>query len=204
MTNVSPITSRNGKLNTNMTLESVKEASYKSEKEKNKAISLFEKADKNKDGMLDESEIKAYDKKQTLKKVAIGAVIALGAVAIGAVIAKGAGLFRSHVKSALPELTKTIDANAALSEFDQVRACTNLDGRAFISDIEISNLLENCQKGFITDGKPIPKYLEKIVAVMNNPEEVASISGWKSRSAGIWRAIQDPLESTVKMNPGLF
>ena len=78
------------------------------------------------------------------------------------------------------------------------------NGKAFLSKPEVENLIENCQHGFITDGKPIPNYEAKIEAVLNNPEEVASISGWKSRSAGIWRAIQDPLSSTVEANPELF
>ena len=78
------------------------------------------------------------------------------------------------------------------------------NGKAFLSKPEVENLIENCQHGFITDGKPIPNYEAKIEAVLNNPEEVASISGLKSRSAGIWRAIQDPLSSTVEANPELF
>ena len=78
------------------------------------------------------------------------------------------------------------------------------DGKPFLTESEINNIIQNCQEGFITDGKPIPNYEAKIEAVLNNPEEVASISGWKSRSAGIWRAIQDPLSSTVEANPELF
>ena len=78
------------------------------------------------------------------------------------------------------------------------------DGKPFLSKTEVENLIENCQHGFITDGKPIPNYEAKIEAVLNNPEEIASISGWKSRSAGIWRAIQDPLSSTVEANPKAF
>ena len=78
------------------------------------------------------------------------------------------------------------------------------DGKPFLTESEVNNIIQNCQEGFITDGKPIPNYEAKIEAVLNNPEEVASISGWKSRSAGIWRAIQDPLSSTVEANPELF
>ena len=70
-TNLSVITSQDGKLNTKMNIDLVKEGSYVSERARNKAVSLFEKADKNQDGQLDADEIKAYNTKQTWKKVAI-------------------------------------------------------------------------------------------------------------------------------------
>ena len=78
------------------------------------------------------------------------------------------------------------------------------NGKAFLTKSEAQELLNNCQKGFITDGKPIPNYEAKIKAVLSNPEEIASISGWKNRAAGVWRAIQDPLSSTEQANPELF
>ena len=76
--------------------------------------------------------------------------------------------------------------------------------KPFLPRGEMKKLLVNCQHGFVTDGKPIPNAKAKIRAVLRNPEEVASISNWKSREAGIWRAIQDPLDSTVKANPTIF
>ena len=116
---------------------------------------------------------------------------------------------------AIPESEIATDGNATKASaktFEQrdVQLRTRLtefkgpDGKPFLSKTEVDNLIQNCQEGFITDGKPIPNYEAKIEAVLNNPEEVASISGWKSRSAGIWRAIQDPLSSTVEANPEVF
>ena len=69
---------------------------------------------------------------------------------------------------------------------------------------EINNLIENCQHGFITDGKPIPNYEARIEAVLNNPKELAIIAEYKHRVSGIVRAIQEPLESTIEKNPKLF
>ena len=91
MTNeVTPIYSRNKKLNTEMTMDNLQLASFKNEKEKKKAISLFEKADKNGDGHLDADEIKNYDRKQILKTV--GKVTACTiAAAIGATVVGFAG-----------------------------------------------------------------------------------------------------------------
>lgn len=116
---------------------------------------------------------------------------------------------------AIPESEIATDGNATKASaktFEQrdVQLRTRLtefkgpDGKPFLSKTEVDNLIQNCQEGFITDGKPIPNYEAKIEAVLNNPEEVASISGWKSRSAGICRAIQDPLSSTVEANPEVF
>ena len=78
------------------------------------------------------------------------------------------------------------------------------DGQPFLSKSEIDNLLENCQHGFVTDGAPIPDFEARIMAVLSNPEEIANLADWKSRSAGVWRAIQDPLQSTVDLNPAAF
>lgn len=116
---------------------------------------------------------------------------------------------------AIPESQIATDGNATKASaktFEQrdVQLRTRLtefkgpDGKPFLSKTEIDNLIQNCQEGITTDGKPIPNYQAKIEAVLNNPEEIASISGWKSRSAGVWRAIQDPLSSTVEANPEVF
>ena len=77
------------------------------------------------------------------------------------------------------------------------------DGKPFLTQAEIDNLLENCQQGFIYDG-PIPDFEARIMAVLSNPEEVAMLADWNSRSAGIWRAIQEPLQSTIDLNPAAF
>lgn len=90
-TELSAVTSRNGKMSTDMTLESVREGSYKSEKAKNKAISVFVKADKNNDGQLDAYEIKAYDRKQAWKTAGIVA----GTLVAGLLVAKtGIGIIK--------------------------------------------------------------------------------------------------------------
>ena len=78
------------------------------------------------------------------------------------------------------------------------------DGKPFLTKSEIDNLLENCQYGFVTDGKPIPDFEARIMAVLSNPEEIASLAGWESRSVGVLRAIQEPLQSTVDINPAAF
>ena len=78
------------------------------------------------------------------------------------------------------------------------------DGKPLLSKSEINTLIEECQHGFVTDGKPIPDFEARIMAVLSNPEKIASLADWKSRSAGIWRAIQDPLQSTIDLNPTAF
>ena len=94
---------------------------------------------------------------------------------------------QKHVPSFEETLTSYLDSN----------------GKQILSNEEIVDLIKNCQKSGIS-GEPIENYKEKIIAVLNNPEEVKSLSKWECRPAGVWRAIQDPLNSTVEANPGLF
>ena len=101
--------------------------------------------------------------------------------------------------------TSAIDANSPTTDFaTKLADVKGPDGKPFLTKTEIDNLLENCQHGFVTDGKPIPDFEARIMAVLSNPEEVAMLADWKSRSAGVWRAIQDPLQSTVDINPTAF
>ena len=58
---VNKLTSRNDKLFSTMTLESIKARKNTSEKDLNNAILTFQKADKNNDGILSDNEIKKYD-----------------------------------------------------------------------------------------------------------------------------------------------
>lgn len=77
------------------------------------------------------------------------------------------------------------------------------NGKKLLSKRDLSDLLESCQHSFC-GGKPISRYEEKILAVINNPEELSSIADCSSPAYGIWRAIQDPLRSTRNANPELF
>ena len=101
--------------------------------------------------------------------------------------------------------TTTVDTSSPNTDFaSKLADIKGPDGKPFLTKSEIDNLLENCQHGFVTDGAPIPDFEARIMAVLSNPEEIASLADWKSRSAGVWRAIQDPLQSTVDLNPAVF
>ena len=76
-------------------------------------------------------------------------------------------------------------------------------GKRLLSKSDVDFLIKNSQKSLF-NGKPIPNYEKKIIAVLSNPEEIESIMEWKSKPSGIWRAIQEPLSSTIKANPELF
>ena len=77
------------------------------------------------------------------------------------------------------------------------------DGKPFLTESEVNNLIQYCQEeGYYP--RPIPNYEAKIEAVLNNPEEVASILGCENRSEGIFRAITKPSRSTVEANSELF
>ena len=84
--------SRDGKLYAGMSINSIKQNAATSEKEKLKMIELFNSANTTPDDVLDENEIKAYDKKKrksTIKKVLIGAAIVAGVCVIGYLACKG-------------------------------------------------------------------------------------------------------------------
>ncbi len=105
------------------------------------------------------------------------------------------------VFGAKPKATATVETTNFATKLADIKGP---DGKPFLTKTEIDNLLENCQHGFVTDGKPIPDFEARIMAVLSNPEEIASLADWKSRPAGVWRAIQDPLQSTVDINPAAF
>ena len=84
---------------------------------------------------------------------------------------------------------------------EYLKGVKDAKGKVLLDSDDIKSILKN-RNGL--GGIPIDKYEEKIMAVLDNPEEVEDISQWKSRAAGIWRAAQDPLNSTVEANPDLF
>lgn len=71
------------------------------------------------------------------------------------------------------------------------------DGKPLFDALAIDDILFNCKD-------TIEQHPNRIAAVLNNPEEIDSISSWKNRGAGLWRAVGDPLSSTIKQNPQAF
>lgn len=73
----------------------------------------------------------------------------------------------------------------------------NSNGNPLFSSKEVEDFLFNGQE-LMRD------YPDRIMAVLSNPEEIDMISSWANKGAGLWRAVQDPLDSTVKKNPKAF
>lgn len=71
------------------------------------------------------------------------------------------------------------------------------NGKPLFDDVNIALVLANCKDTIVE----VP---EKIWTILNNPAEVKDIAGWKAPAAGLWRAIHEPLPSTIEANPGLF
>lgn len=117
---------------------------------------------------------------------------------------RGDDVFRAYGQTPPVKATPTTPATSTTDFATKLADVKGPDGQPFLTKTEIDNLLENCQHEFVTDGKPIPDFEARIMAVLSNPEEIASLADWKSRSAGVWRAIQDPLQSTVDLNPAAF
>lgn len=84
---------------------------------------------------------------------------------------------------------------------DKLLALKKRLGRHLLTKEDVKTLnKENTSLG----GEEISRYEEKIVAVISNPKEVKDIITFKNPVYAIWRATQDPLNSTVEANPGLF
>lgn len=71
------------------------------------------------------------------------------------------------------------------------------DGKPLFDALDIDDILFNCKD-------TIEQHPDRITAVLNNPEEIDSISFWRSKGAGLWRAVGDPLDSTIERNPEAF
>ena len=71
------------------------------------------------------------------------------------------------------------------------------EGKPLFDAQAIDDVLFNCKD-------TIEKHPDRITAVLNNPEEIASITKYNSRGAGLWRAVGEPLSSTIERNPEAF
>lgn len=71
------------------------------------------------------------------------------------------------------------------------------DGKPLFTQSEIDDVLRNCTG-------TIEHHPDRIYAILDNPEEISSIVRYKNRGAGLWRAIGDPFDSTIKANPAAF
>ena len=70
-------------------------------------------------------------------------------------------------------------------------------GKPLFDALAIDDILFNCKD-------TIEHHPDRITAVLNNPEEINMISSWKNKGAGLWRAVGDPLNSTIERNPEAF
>ena len=101
----------------------------------------------------------------------------------------------------LRQVTKITSDNALIEKIIKFKG---QNGKPLLTREDAIDLIKQCQAGWVYDGKPIPNYRDKIEAVLSNPEEVKLIERWKSKVAGIWRAIQDPSPKTVDLHPRAF
>jgi len=120
----------------------------------------------------------------------------------GAELTMGAIMLTGTVKSAKNSIENIKLNNANISpEFKtKLVKLKGPDGKPLLSKSEIDILIKNNQ----TNGKPVANFEAKVEAVLRNPEEVAQIVGSRYRATAIWKAIIDPLNSTVKANPELY
>ena len=88
---------------------------------------------------------------------------------------------------------------------DKLKSARGRFGMKLFSKKDIEDLIEGCKKGYYHLGPtPTKNFKEKAIAVLNNPEEVRNIARWKSRTMGLVRAVIDPLNSTIAIDPKAF
>ena len=77
----------------------------------------------------------------------------------------------------------------------------DVNGKQLLNSPEIDMLVKS-KIGF--NNKPIKNFYRKVLAILNNPEEIKEISMHKEKGFSVWAAVQEPLNSTIKANPKLF
>ena len=129
-----------------------------------------------------------------------GSEVGMGAIMVGGAV----GSVRSGVKGYKAKQEQAKFDNTAKEVANQYPEVTqNLaeyktpDGKPLFTKEEINSVLVNCKK-------TIESNPEKLFAILNNPQEVASIIKYKNRAAGLWRAINEPFNSTIEANPEVF
>ena len=109
------------------------------------------------------------------------------------------------LKSEIGKAPKVAPNNTQVEFVTKISEIKDVSGKPIITKLEALELYGQCKtSGDAFTGKPIPNFEARIEAVLNNPEEVASIISSKNKVWSIYRAIQDPYESTIKANPAVF
>ncbi len=70
-------------------------------------------------------------------------------------------------------------------------------GKPLFNASQVNDVLYNCKD-------TIENHPGRIMAVLNNPEEIALIASNENKGAALWRSVNDPLSSTIEKNPQAF
>lgn len=95
----------------------------------------------------------------------------------------------------VPVITNMIDGYPDV--VDTLIEAKDNKGEPLFDAENIDSVLLNCKK-------TIERHPHRITAVLNNPQEIEMICEFKSRGAGLWRAVGDPLNSTLAQNPDFY
>jgi hypothetical protein len=113
-----------------------------------------------------------------------------------------------QVSSAVKEKLKSIPVKekpGAHKNFaEELAGYKDSSGKELLTKEEIKNILFLEDSIDLDTGKPIENFRAKVLAVLDNPEEVAQLATWAVKGSGIWHAIRNPLTSTFGANPEIF
>lgn len=129
-----------------------------------------------------------------------GSEVGMGAIMVGGAV----GSVRSGVKgrkvnqeqAKFDNMAKEV-ANQYPEVSQRLAEYKTPDGKPLFTKEEFNQVLVNCKN-------TIESNPEKLFAILNNPKEIADIVKCKNKAAGLWRAVNEPFNSTIEANPEVF
>ena len=116
---------------------------------------------------------------------------------------KGARKVQQNVCKA-DEFVKSVPLKSEAGKFRAFLENAKYQDKPVLTKSDMERLVLDGSFMYGTCNTPIKNFEAKIMAVLSNPEELKYISEARDRAFAVYRAIQDPLESTLKANPNLY
>lgn len=101
------------------------------------------------------------------------------------------------------QCTNNISFGRIESDFSRFLKGVKFEDKSFLSESDIVRLAIEPPISY-TPFASIENFPNKVVAILSNPEELSYISLYKDKVRGIFRAVCEPLGSTVKANRKLY
>ena len=118
-------------------------------------------------------------------------------------LTKGARKMQQNVCKA-DEFVRSVPLKTEAGKFREFLENAKYQDEPILTKDDMKRLIFDGSFVYGSCNTPIKNFEAKIMAVLSNPEELKYISEARDRAFAVYRAIQDPLESTLKANPKLY